>query len=81
MWLRCKSSISSIPASTVTYSFETFVPKRAMRVAGVSFPLAGPAEVCKSAWKQSLRPNPAVGHVIRMFLEYSLIPSGEMKRK
>lgn len=75
------SFISSIPASTVMYSFETFMPKRAMWVAGVSFPLAGPDEVCTSAWRQSLRPNPAVGHVIRMFLEYSLNLSGEMKKE
>lgn len=43
--------------------------------------MAGPAEVCKLAWRQSLCPNPAAGHVIRMYLEYSLILSVEVKKE
>lgn len=56
--------------------------KRAMHVAEVSIlPLTGPAEVCKLAWRQSLCPNPAGGPVIRMYLEYSLILSVEVKKE
>lgn len=43
--------------------------------------MASPAEVCKSTWRQSLHPNPAAKHVIRMYSEYSLILSREVKKE
>lgn len=55
--------------------------KATMQVAGVILPLTGSAEVCKSAWRQSLLPNPVAGHVIRMYFEYSLILSVEVKKE